>query len=132
MAFQQGTAFGVPTGTGGVVSRTLLDADAIRGNADTDEEELMFRGNPAPAYDLANPPGNEVLATITLRNGTTAQVNALSYPIYGYAGYGSTSWLFDRAALAAAGATIADVTGVIAQTPTDHSLTWSELGFDLA
>lgn len=132
MAFQQGTAFGVPTGTGGVVSRTLLDADAIRGNADTDEEELMFRGNPAPAYDLANPPGNEVLATITLRNGTTAQVNALSYPIYGYAGYGSTSWLFDRAALAAAGATIADVTGVISQAPTDHSLTWEQLGFDLA
>jgi hypothetical protein len=59
-------------------------------------------------------------------------VNAVSYPTTGPYGSGSTSWLFDRAALAAAGATIADVTGVIAQTPTDHSLTWAQLGLDLA
>lgn len=130
-AFSQGTVTSVPTGPGGLVSRTLIDADVIRGNG-TNGEELMFSGNPAPAYQLVSPPGNEVLATVSLRDGTTAQVNALAFPIYGLYGYGSISWLFDRAALAAAGATIADVTGVIAQRPTDHALTWQELGFDLA
>jgi hypothetical protein len=130
-AFSQGTAAGVPTGTGGLVSRTLIDEDAIRGNG-TRGEELMFVGDPEPAYQLVNSTGNEVVATVSLRNGSTFQVNALSFPIVGYAGYGSTSWLFDRAGLAAAGATIADVTGVIAQTPTDHSLTWQQLGFDIA
>jgi hypothetical protein len=132
-AFVQPTQNLAPSGPGVVRSRTLHDADVVRGNADTVAEELLVPGNPAPVYggrEYGSP--NEVLATISLRNGTIVQVNAVSYPVSGPYGSGSTSWLFDRAALAAAGATIADVTGVISQAPTDHALTWQDLGFDLA
>lgn len=132
-AFVQSTQNLVPQGPGVVRSRTLHDADVVRGNADTAAEELLVPGSPAPVYAAREyGSANEVIATISLRSGTIVQVNAVSYPTSGPYGSGSTSWLFDRAALAAAGATIADVTGVIAQTPTDHSLTWAELGFDLA
>lgn len=131
--FLQGTTSSVPSGPGQLLGRTLLDADVVRGNADTAAEELLLQGNPAPVY-TARQFGlpNEVLTTISLRNGTIVQVNAVSYPTSGPYGFGSTTWLFDRAALAAAGATIADVTGVISQVPTDHSLTWEQLGFDPA
>ena len=49
---------------------------------------------------------------------------------FGYGGSGAT-WLFDRAALVAAGATIADVTSVVSSAPAAHTLTWQDLGVDL-
>lgn len=132
-AFSQSTFNGTPSGPGGVVRATVVDADDIRRNVDTVFEEFVARGEPAASYPgLLGLRGEEVTATVTLRSGATVSLPALGFPTYGPYGFGSTAWLFDRAALAAAGATIADLTGVISQTPTDHGLTWQELGFDLA
>ena len=131
-AYNRVTNFGTPGGAG-VTRVTVLDADDIRGNADTAEEELAVRGNPAPRYPgRIYVQGVEVVATVTLRSGATLSLNALSYRETGAYSYVSTTWLFDRSALTAAGATVADITGVISEVPSSHSLTWQELGLDLA
>jgi hypothetical protein len=99
----------------------------------TAAEELVVLGEPAARYDrLLGSTGDEVIATVTLRSGTTLSVRALRFSVFGAYGAGSATWLFDRAALAAAGATIADVTGVVSQVSTDHSLNWQDLGVDPA
>ena len=131
-AFRQVTNFGL---LGGAVATrvTVLDADDIRGNADTVAEELAVLGEPAPRYPgRLNVQGAEVVATVTLRSGALLSVNALSYRETGAYLFVSTTWLFDRAALAAAGATVADITGVVSEASSSHSLAWQELGLDLA
>jgi len=126
------TNFGTPGGA--VATRvTVLDTDDIRGNADAVAQELAVPGEPAPRYPgRLNVQGAEVVATVTLRSGALLSVNALSYKETGAYGFVSTTWLFDRAALAAAGATVADITGVVSEASSSHSLTWQELGLDLA
>ncbi|MGJ7440507.1 hypothetical protein [Aquipuribacter sp. MA13-6] len=104
-------------------TRNVYDADAVRGNADALAEELVL-----PRVSV---PETEVIATVTLRSGATVAVRGLRYQTNFSYGLGVTTWAFDRAALAAAGATVADVTGVISFGTTDHSLTWQDLGFDL-
>jgi hypothetical protein len=69
-AFRQVTNFGL---LGGAVATrvTVLDADDIRGNADTVAEELAVLGEPAPRYPgRLNVQGAEVVATVTLRSGS--------------------------------------------------------------
>jgi hypothetical protein len=134
--FGQSTTSGVPTGTGSTGRYTVLDADNIRRNADTLSEEWMFPGEPMPRYTRQQPAleslGLEVRATVSLRNGGTATVRGVRFDSVGSFGVGQGSfWLLERAPLAAAGATIADVTAVLSQTPFGHDLTWDELGFEL-
>lgn len=109
------------------VRRTVHDADAIRGNADSASEELVLADNGAPFWT----PATEVLVTVTLRNGGIVAVRGLRYEEFFSYGQVVTTWAFDRAALAAAGATAGDVTGVVSSAATDHDLTWEDLGFDL-
>lgn len=135
---QVGTAFstqqyGSDVLGAGTTRHTVLDADGVRRNADAFGEELVAVGEPRATYGgLIGTNGDEVLATVTLRSGATVTVPGLRYVINGPYGEVRKSWFFDRAALAAAGATVADVTAVVSSAPTDHSLTWQELGFDRA
>jgi hypothetical protein len=108
------------TGAASIGTTTVLDADAIRGNADAVAEEQ-------PTFS----PETEVLATVTLSNGAIVAVRGLRFATPQPYGVTNTSWFFDRSALAAAGATVADVTGVISFAVVPHDLTWDELGFDL-
>lgn len=73
-----------------------------------------------------------MLATLTLRNGAAVAVRGLRFATPEPYGGVNTSWAFDRAALAAAGSTIADVTNVASFAVFAHDLTWEDLGFDLA
>lgn len=134
---QLGTAFSTQAYDSTVLSagttrHTVLDADGVRRNADAPGEELVAVGEPRATYAaLVGTVGDEVLATVTLRHGSTVTVLGLLYLANGPYSEVRRSWFFDRAALAAAGATVADVTAVVSSAPTDHSLTWQELGFDL-
>jgi hypothetical protein len=111
---------------------TVLDSDNVRRNASALGEELVLVGEPAPTYNSRLGTGSEVLATLTLRSGATVTVRALQFDLGFSYGSSGTAWMFERAALAAAGATITDVTQVISSTPSAHTLTWQDLGFDLA
>jgi len=108
------------TGTTSIGTSPVYDADNIRGNSDSLGEEL-------PTFDSYS----EVLATVELRNGAAVAVRALRIAIPEPFGGVRTSWAFDRSALAATGATIADVTRVVSFAAVDHDLTWEQLGFDL-
>jgi hypothetical protein len=130
--FTQSTIDGTPSSSG-TERHTVVDADGIRRNAGAVAEELVFLGEPATRYtNRVGTQGLEVLATVSLRNGATVDVRGLRFDSELVYGSGRTTWLFERAALAAAGATIADVTGVVSVAPSAHTLTWQELGFDLA
>ncbi|WP_380169556.1 hypothetical protein [Jannaschia sp. R86511] len=122
-----GATLEVQTGVAGALpqigTRTVYDADAVRGNADALAEELVL-----PRVSV---PETEVIATVNLRSGATVAVRGIRYQTNSSYGLGVTTWALDRAALAAAGATVADVTGVVSFGTTDHSLTWQDLGFDL-
>lgn len=111
--------------TGGI---TVYDADDVRGNADTATEEVAVEDLSDVRF---NTTGIEVKATVSLHGGGTATVRAVRYDLP--MGYGSvrTTWVFERAALAAAGRDVGDVTGVLSSSPTDYDLTWSQLGIDL-
>jgi hypothetical protein len=133
-----GTVFTQQTFDNAVISsgtavHTVLDADNIRRNASAVGEELVFAIAPAPTYNnLLGTRGTEVTASVSLSNGATVTARGLRFTVdFGY-GSGRTTWLFERAALASAGATIADVTGVVSFAPSAHALTWLDLGFDLA
>lgn len=108
------------------VRRTVYDADTIRGNADSVSEELVVADNGA----TISTPATEVLATVTLANGANVALRGLRYQQFFSYGQVITTWAFDTAALAAAGATVAEVTGVVSSAPVDHDLTWQELGFE--
>ena len=114
-----GQVFSVQNGGAGTLINTnVYDADGIRGNADSIGEEI-------------GPRGNEVLATVQFSDGTVlGAVKALFNS--SYSGYVTTnSYVFDEAALAAAGKTIADVVKVLGTSAFDHNLNWEALGFDL-
>ncbi len=131
-AFIQSTFDGVTIGTR-TERYTVLDADDIRRNAGAIGEELVFLGEATPRYNnLLGFGGTDVLATVNLRSGATVAVRGVQFDVFGTYGESSSTYLLDRAALAAAGATIADVAGVISSTPSAHTLTWQDLGFDLA
>ncbi len=123
----QENMFGATTLSSQTVRRTVLDADAIRGNGDSPGDELVLADNGAPIWT----PAAEVLATVTLRNGAFVAVRGLRYEEFGPYGQATTTWAFDRAALAAVGATVSDVTDVVSSAATDHDLSWQDLGFDL-
>ncbi|WP_380165124.1 hypothetical protein [Jannaschia sp. R86511] len=131
-AFQQATSGSTVMNTG-VGTHTVYDADAVRDNADALAEELVLIGRPPTTIDTSRlvTPGTEVLATVTLRSGAFLTVRGIRYRTDQPYGFGVTTWAFDRAALAAAGATVDDVTDVISFATTDHDLTWPDLGFDL-
>lgn len=125
--------FGSDILSAGTTRHTVLDADDVRRNADAAGEELVAIGEPRAMYGgLTGTLGDEVLATVTLRSGATVAVPGLLYSANGPYGEVRKNWFLDRVALAAAGATVADVTAVVSSAPTDHSLSWQELGFDPA
>lgn len=128
--FRQSTSGTSVTGTG-TARYTVYDADAVRENADAPGEELVVLGAPPSIYASRLDTGTEVLATVTLGSGATTTVRGVRYRIEQSYGLGETIWALDRAALAAAGGTITDVTDVVSFAPTEHDLTWQDLGFDL-
>ena len=111
---------------------TVFDTDDIRGNSDSFAEELVVPGVPALSYGrILNVQGIEILALVRLNDGTLLEVTGLRYTRTGAYGYVENTWLFDQAALSASGATIDDISEVVLDTPSDHDLTWQELGFVL-
>lgn len=129
--FTQATFDGVVTNTS-TQRYTVLDTDNVRRNASAVDEELVLVGDPAPTYNNRGIAGVEVIANVRLSDGATVAVRALEADSGSSYGTSGATWMFDRAALAAAGATIADVTQVVSSTPSAHTLTWQDLGFDLA
>lgn len=134
VTFQQGT-YGPDVTSSGSASYSVYDADALRGNADSTAEELALadlRGLPANGTPFRlNTPGADVLATVTLSSGSTTTVRGVRFRVDFSYGEGLTTWAFDRAGLAAVGASASDVTAVVSYTSTVHALTWQDLGFDL-
>jgi len=126
--FQESTFGQTLLGTG-TARFIVYDADDIRGNSDAVAEELVLS---ATNNNLRlTPPGMKVPVTVTLGNGTTQTVRGVRYQSNFNYGSGLTIWMFDQAALAADGATVNDVTGVVSSSTTGHALTWQDLGFDL-
>jgi RTX calcium-binding nonapeptide repeat (4 copies) len=123
-----GKVFSVQDGQSSLISTSVYDADGIRGNADSAGEEIALAANGARIL-IAQ--ASEVLATIQFSDGSViGAVKALFNS--NYSGYSTTnSYVFDEAALAAAGKTIADVSQVLGTTAFDHNLNWEALGFDL-
>ena len=123
-----GQVFSVQNGVSSLISTNIYDADGVRGNADSAGEEIALAGNGARLL-IEN--GNEVLATVQFNDGSVlGAVKALFNS--SYSGYVTTnSYVFDEAALAAAGKTLADVAQVLGTTAFDHNLSWEALGFDL-
>ena len=123
-----GQVFSVQNGVSSLISTNIYDADGIRGNADSIGEEIALTGNGARSL-IAQ--AGEVLATVQFSDGSVlGAVKALFNS--NYSGYVTTnSYVFDEAALAAAGKTIADVSQVLGTTSFDHNLNWEALGFDL-
>jgi hypothetical protein len=130
-----GSAFVQSTFDGTTISTrteryTVLDADAVRRNAGAIGEELIFLGEPRPRYsNLLGFGGTDVLATVNLRSGATVTVRGVQFDVFGTYGESASTYLLDRSALAASGATITDVTRVVSSTPSAHALTWTDLGF---
>ena len=95
-----GQVFSVQNGVSSLINTNVYDADGIRGNADSIGEEI-------------GPRGNEVLATVQFSDGSVlGAVKALANS--SYSGYVTTSsFVFDEAALASVGKTIADVAQVL-------------------
>ncbi|WP_240769081.1 calcium-binding protein [Paracoccus liaowanqingii] len=108
---------------------TLVDDDLIRGN-DAGEGAVIgvgFTGAPV----IATQP-TEVLTSIAFADGTT--LTGVEGVLFGGGssasfGLGSSTFLFDADALAAAGKSVVDVARVLSFTSTDHDLTWADLGF---
>lgn len=131
-AFSQVTEVGTVTSTA-VADYVLYDADAIRGSGDSSGDEVVLRDlKGAPSYGsvgrLNGSVGVEVLATVRFADGAIGAVRAVRYD--NYAAYStSSSYLFEAAALAAAGQTVQNVTGVLSTSPLSHGLTWPQLGF---
>ena len=91
---------------------TLYDTDLIRGNGEVQRTAFV-----------------ETLATLQFKDGTVlGGVETLQTG--GYSGYVTAfTYLFDKAALAASGHSIADVAAVLGSFATDHDLNWNEAGF---
>lgn len=91
---------------------TLYDTDLIRGNGELQRTAFV-----------------ETLATLQFKDGTILSgVETLQSG--GYSGYVTAfNYLFDKAALAASGHSIADVAGVLSSFAVDHDLNWNEAGF---
>lgn len=92
----------------------LYDTDLIRDNGELQRTAYV-----------------ETLATLQFSDGTTlGGVETLQ--IGGYSGYVTAfNYLFDKAALAASGHSLADVAGVLNSFAFDHDLNWNEVGFTL-
>lgn len=130
-AFANAFSFNLPQGSG-TQRFTVLDADDIRGNADSTSEELVFPGEPARNYTRTlGTQGIEVNAIARLSDGTLVEVLGLRFTRTGAYSYVENTWLLDRAGLAAAGATIDDVTDILLDEPAEHDLSWQDLGFDV-
>ncbi len=97
-----------------VTSVTLYDTDLIRGNGEVQRTAYV-----------------ETLATVQFSDGTVlGGVETLQ--VGGYSGYVTAfNYLFDQAALAASGHTVADVRAVLGSFAFDHDLNWNEAGFTL-
>lgn len=106
--------FGGPPDFSEVTNATLYDTDLIRGNG-----------------ELQPTPYEETLTTIQFKDGTIlGGVETLQ--VGGYSGYVTAfNYLFDKAALAASGHTIADVANVLGSFAFDHDLNWDEAGFTI-
>lgn len=111
---------------------TVLDADNIRRNSDSNTEELVCVGAPAAFYtSLIGTRGEEVRAIVSLSDGNLLEVLGVRFTRVGSYAQVQKTWLFDQATLAEVGATVDDIAEVVWDAPTDHGLTWQDLGFEL-
>ncbi len=111
---------------------TVLDADDIRRNSDSITEELVFPGAPTAFYTSSlGSTGQEVRAIVSLSDGNLLEVLGVRFTRVGAYAYVQKTWLFDHATLAEVGATVDDITEVVWDAPTDHGLTWQDLGFEV-
>jgi RTX calcium-binding nonapeptide repeat (4 copies) len=108
-----GPAGGLPD-ISGISTVSLFDTDLIRGNGEFVQLAQL-----------------ETLATLQFSDGTLlGGVRTLQSG--GYSGYvTSYAYLFDQAALAASGHSLADVVAVLGSFAFDHDLNWDEAGFTL-
>jgi hypothetical protein len=102
----------------GTSTRTLYDADDIRGNADSPGEEV-------------GPTGTEGVAVLRLDDGRTVEARVVR-SFFTFYGTTTVTYAVETAALGAVGATVADIDRSISFTAADHDLAWTELGFQAA
>ncbi len=111
---------------------TLIDNDLLRDGDSGEAVNLGFGQRPGGGSLQGFGVGSqEIRATITFSDGTTLNsVNGLltNFIIPGGGGRAG-HYLFDTAALAAVGKTIADVARVNSFTGMDHNLNWTDFGF---
>jgi len=121
-------SFGTQMLSAGVGTLNLFDTDLVRGNEATPGQEIIT--NAAGTFTRAASSYSETLTTLQFTDGTVLggvktlqSIANLSY------GSSSAGYLFDTAALAASGHTIADVAIVLGSLNFDHDLNWAEAGF---
>lgn len=116
--------------TGASVSDHLLyDADGVRGNTDSVGEEIALQVSNGALFRAGE--AQEIVATVQFTDGGVLALDAVRTTAAGSFGAFTASYLFDDAALAAAGREIADIAQVLSSATTDHDLDWEELGFTL-
>ena len=121
--------------TGSVRDTVLVDDNLIRGDGAVEEvggglfDGVRLVGTFPAAY--GTPDDGEVLTNITFSDGwILGGVRTLYDGQTGAYGYLQEQFLFDTAALAAVGRTLADVVSADVVAVTDHDLTWADFGFE--
>lgn len=120
----------------GTSSYRLHDADTVRGNADSIGEEIALPAvgvTPTSAPTALSFEGvQEIAAVLRFDDGTVLSgVQGIVRAVAGSYGQVTRFFLFDDAALAAAGQTLGDVAAVETFAVAAHGLDWEELGFTL-
>lgn len=125
-------------GSNSVQTVTLTDSDLIRGD---DTTESLTAGNGFRLFDgiqrvdfsqgkVVTVDDGEAVTSVTFSDGTTLfGVRALYDEQTGPYGEVRQQFLFDTAALEAAGKTLADIASVRVDALIDHDLSWADLGF---
>lgn len=111
---------------------TLIDNDLLRDGDFGEAVDLGFGERPKGGSLQGFGAGaQEIRASITFTDGTvlTGVNGLLNNFIIAGGGGGDGQYLFDTAALAAAGKTITDITRINSFTNADHNLNWTDFGF---
>ncbi len=69
-------------------------------------------------------------AIVSLSDGNLIEVLGVRFTRIGAYAFVENTWLFEQATLATAGATIDDIAEVVWDAPTDHGLSWQDLGLN--
>lgn len=120
----------------GTSSYRLYDADTTRGNADSIGEEIALRDIAVTPTSAPTPLSfedvREITAVLRFDDGTALSgVQGIVRSVAGSYGSFTRYYLFDDAALAAAGQTLDDIAAVETFATLANDLDWEELGFTL-